>query len=207
PYSGSILRLGYMVANNRRACGPCRICFQGGSVPRPILATTSVSALSHNLSAVMARLDQDSPGRRRPDIWAVIKANAYGHGINEVLRGFAEAEGLAMLDLDDAVRCREAGWGGPLLLLEGFFEPADIEVLDHYRISTVLHTPEQLHMLEQTQVVHTIDALLKLSSGMNRLGFQPADYPAAWRRARALQDAGVLGDLGKMTHFARADDD
>src|SRR3546814_2633065 len=100
-------------------------------------STISVSALSHNLHTVMRALDRDClVGQQRPSVWAVIKANAYGHGTNEALRGFADAEGLAMLDLNDAVRCREAGWGGPLLLLEGFFEAADIEVLDHYRIST-----------------------------------------------------------------------
>ena len=60
-----------------------------------------------------------------PSIWAVIKANAYGHGIEQAVAGFSSAQGLAMLDLDEAVRCREAGWGGPILLLEGFFEPAD----------------------------------------------------------------------------------
>src|SRR3546814_11793972 len=64
-----------------------------------------------------------------------------------------------------------------------------------------------LEMLEQVRVVHTIDALVKVNSGMNRLGFQPSDYRAAFQRALALQDAGVLGELGKMTHFACADDD
>src|SRR3546814_15145494 len=64
-----------------------------------------------------------------------------------------------------------------------------------------------LEMLEQVRVVHTIDALVKVNSGMNRLGFQPSDYRAAFQRALALQDAGVLGELGNMTHFACADDD
>lgn len=177
-------------------------------MPRPILATISISALSHNLRTVGHLLERDQPaGEGRPSIWAVIKANAYGHGIEQALAGFADADGLAMLDLDEAVRCREAGWCGPLLLLEGFFEPADIAVLDQYRISTVIHTTEQLDMLERSQVVHAVDAWVKLNTGMNRLGFQQADYRPAYARAQALQDEGVLGVLGKMTHFARADDD
>src|SRR3546814_9876314 len=99
-----------MVANYRQPCVLCQDCFQGNPMPRPIQATISVSALSHNLHTVMRALDRDClVGQQRPSVWAVIKANAYGHGTNEALRGFADAEGLAMLDLNDAVRCREIG--------------------------------------------------------------------------------------------------
>ncbi|MER1966989.1 alanine racemase [Castellaniella sp. GW247-6E4] len=175
-------------------------------MPRPILATVHVPALSHNLETVAGMLSR-SATVPRPSVWAVIKANAYGHGIEPAVEGFAQADGLAMLDLDEAVRCREHGWSGPLLLLEGFFEPADIEVLDHYRITTAIHCAEQLEMLEAGQVRHALDAFVKLNSGMHRLGFQPDQYRAAYRRALDLQAEGVLGAVGKMTHFARADDD
>uniref|UniRef100_UPI00333F159F alanine racemase n=1 Tax=Castellaniella defragrans TaxID=75697 RepID=UPI00333F159F len=175
-------------------------------MPRPILATIHVPALSHNLEIVAGMLTRDA-GMARPSIWAVIKANAYGHGIDQALEGFAAADGLAMLDLDEAVRCRERGWNGPLLLLEGFFESADIEVLDHYRISTAIHCAEQFEMLEAGRIRHALDAFVKLDTGMNRLGFQPAEYRAAYRRALDLRAGGVLGTIGKMTHFARADDD
>ncbi len=175
-------------------------------MPRPILATIHVPALSHNLETVARALGRGA-GASRPSIWAVIKANAYGHGIDQAVEGFAQAEGLAMLDLDEAVRCRERGWSGPLLLLEGFFEPADIEVLDHYRIGTTIHCDEQLEMLEAGQVRHALDAFVKLDTGMHRLGFRPQAYRAAYQRALDLRDGGVLGTVGKMTHFARADDD
>ncbi|MBV6274160.1 alanine racemase [Alcaligenaceae bacterium CGII-47] len=177
-------------------------------MPRPILAAISVAALSHNLNTVGQLLEQDvSIGIQRPSIWAVIKADAYGHGIDRALSGFALADGLAMLDLNEAVHCREAGWSGPLLLLEGFFEPEDIRVLDQYRISIVIHTNEQLDMLENSQVVHAVDACIKLNTGMNRLGFQQTEYSTAFARAQDLQNDGVLGLVGKMTHFACADDD
>lgn len=178
-------------------------------MPRPISAHISLSAMRHNLLAVRRHLD--SPGvagdRPRPYVWAVIKANAYGHGILNAVQGFAAADGLAMLDLNEAVRCREAGWSGPILLLEGFFEPADIAVLDQHRISITLHCSEQLGMLEKAAVGRPLDAMVKLDSGMNRLGFQPSGYRQAYGRALALQQRGVLGALGRMTHFARADDD
>ena len=140
-----------------------------------------------------------------PSIWAVIKANAYGHGIEQAVAGFSSAQGLAMLDLDEAVRCREAGWGGPILLLEGFFEPADLDIVDRYHLSTSVHHREQLDMLARARLSRKVDIMLKLNSGMNRLGFSPAAYPAAFERAQLLQQQGVLGSVGKMTHFACAD--
>ena len=175
-------------------------------MPRPILATIHTDALSHNLQTVAGRLRQDAPGAM-PFIWAVIKARGYGHGLEAAVAGFADADGLAMLDLEEAVRCRELGWTGPLLLLEGFFEPADIDVLVRYRIGTALHCTEQLDMLDSSAVASQIDAFVKLNSGMHRLGFQPDEFRAACDRALALQADGVLGQVGTMTHFARADDD
>ncbi|MFQ1064243.1 alanine racemase [Bordetella trematum] len=176
-------------------------------MPRPIYAQISQSALRHNLSVVRARLDRAAQAAacESPSIWAVIKANAYGHGIERAVRAFGQAQGLAMLDLEEAVRCREAGWGGPILLLEGFFQPQDLDILDRYRLSTSLHSQEQLDMLAQARPAHRINAMVKLNSGMNRLGFSPEAYGAAFDSAMALQARGVLGTVGKMTHFATAD--
>lgn len=176
-------------------------------MPRPISATVSVSALAHNLAAVRRHLDQTAAAASgvAPSIWAVIKANAYGHGIEQAVAGFSKAQGLAMLDLDEAVRCREAGWGGPILLLEGFFNPSDLDIVDRYHLSVTVHQREQLDMLARARLSRRVDIMLKLNSGMNRLGFSPAAYPAAHERALLLQQQGVIGSLGKMTHFACAD--
>ncbi|WP_332608725.1 alanine racemase [Achromobacter sp. ESBL13] len=176
-------------------------------MPRPISATVSVSALAHNLATVRQHLEQTAAAAAGlpPSIWAVIKANAYGHGIEQAVTGFSKAQGLAMLDLDEAVRCREAGWGGPILLLEGFFKPADLDLVDRYHLSTTVHNREQLDMLSRARFTRRVDVMLKLNSGMNRLGFSPASYPAAHERAMLLQQQGTLGSVGKMTHFACAD--
>lgn len=176
-------------------------------MPRPIIALISPSALRHNLTAVRKHLDREAAaaGGAPPSIWAVIKANAYGHGIERAVSAFSEAQGLAMLDLEEAVRCREAGWGGPIMLLEGFFSPVDIELLDRYHLTTAIHNEEQLRMLSHARPGHRINAMVKLNSGMNRLGFSPEGYSAAFEAARALQAKGVLGSVGKMTHFATAD--
>jgi alanine racemase len=182
-------------------------------MPRPISVTISVSALAHNLAVVRRHLEQAADAAslargsqmRAPSIWAVIKAHGYGHGTAQALRGFAQADGLAMLDLVEAMECRESGWTKPILLLEGFFEPADLEIVDRYRLMSVVHNQEQLDMLAQARPTRPLDLFLKLNSGMNRLGFAPDLYRAAYAGAQALRERGIVGTVGRMTHFANAD--
>ena len=90
-------------------------------MPRPILATVHTDALRHNLERVR-RNALDSR------VWAVVKANAYGHGIERVYEGLRGADGFALLDLAEAQRVRALGWRGPVLLLEGVFEARDLEL-------------------------------------------------------------------------------
>lgn len=175
-------------------------------MPRPILASIDTAALAHNLQAVTRRLALEMP-LAPPRVCAVVKARGYGHGIDAVVRGFAQADALAMIDLEEVVQCRDLGWTRPLLMLEGFFCPADLPVLDHHRVTAAVHCTQQLDMLEASRLHRPLDVFLLLNSGMHRLGFQPAEYPAAFQRARDLQARGIIGELGKMTHFARADDD
>jgi len=180
-------------------------------MPRPISATISPSALRRNLATVRQHLARGATGAP-PSIWAVIKANAYGHGIERAVvafgdAAFGQAQGLAMLDLNEAVRCREAGWHGPVLLLEGFFEPADLEWVDHHRLTVAIHSREQLDMLQRARPAQPINAYVKFNSGMNRLGFTSVTYRDAYARALQLAADGVLGRVGKMTHFANADSD
>lgn len=178
-------------------------------MPRPVALTISLSSLRHNLDVILRRLAQGSAaaGISRPKVWAVIKADAYGHGVVNAVRAMDKADGLAMLDFDEAVRAREAGWTGPILLLEGFFDTSDISLLDTFRLTPVLHCNEQLRMLEYTRLSQPIDAYVKLNTGMNRLGFMPDDFPDTWARVMALRNAQTLATVGKMTHFSRADDD
>ncbi|MFT0547751.1 alanine racemase [Allopusillimonas ginsengisoli] len=178
-------------------------------MPRPISATISVPALAHNLKTVTAQLARPAIPAARvcPRVWAVIKARGYGHGIGPAVRAFSRADGLAMLDLEEAVQCRELGWAGPILLLEGFFEPRDLAVLDEYRLTTTLHNTEQLDMLSAARLSRPIDAFIKLDTGMSRLGFAPDRFRDAYARAMGFVDRKLLASAGKMTHFARADDD
>jgi alanine racemase len=152
--------------------------------------------MQHNL----ARARACAPDAK---VWAVVKANAYGHGLERGMRGFAGADGLALIETDNAVRLRELGWTKPVLLLEGFFDASDIPLLAEHNISSAIHSIEQIKMLEYTQLYRPIDVQLKMNTGMNRLGFLPGDYAAAYARLRAIP--GVR-NITLMTHFANADE-
>lgn len=180
-------------------------------MPRPIAVRISIPALQHNLSQVRSGLLAPSQALQRPSpsIWAVIKANAYGHGIATAVTGFSQADGLAMLDLHEAVQCRELGWKKPIMLLEGFFSAEDLTMVDHHQITVVVHNQYQIDLLKhQTgQLQHPIAVMAKINTGMNRLGFAPDQFAAAFAQLQQLQHEGLISTLGKMTHFARADDD
>lgn len=134
--------------------------------------------------------------------WAVVKANAYGHGLLRAARAFEAADGFALLDLHEAVSLRDAGVRHPILLLEGMFEPNDVSVISEHSLTAVIHNSAQIDMLELSGSPTRIPVYLKLNTGMNRLGFTLADFPAALER---LQRCAVCGPITLMTHFADAD--
>ena len=164
-------------------------------MPRPIQATVHSDALSQNLQRARAA----APDAR---FWAVVKANAYGHGIERVFDALRAADGFALLDLDEAQRVRDLGWRGPVLLLEGVFEQRDLELCSRLGLWHVVHCDEQIDMLatHKTQVPHRV--FLKMNSGMNRLGFKPVPFRAAWNRLAALPQ---VEEISLMTHFSDAD--
>ena len=164
-------------------------------MPRPIVATVHLPALRHNL----ARARQAAPDAR---VWAVVKANAYGHGIERVFQALRAADGFALLDLGEAERLRALDWRGPILLLEGAFEPRDLEVCSRLNLWHVVHGEAQIDWLSRhkTQTPHRV--FLKMNSGMNRLGFTPEAFRAAWTRLNALPQ---VEEISLMTHFSDAD--
>jgi alanine racemase len=164
-------------------------------MPRPILATVHPEALRHNLQQARARV----PDAR---VWAVVKANAYGHGIERVFEALRAADGFALLDLDEARRLRALDWRGPILLLEGVFEPRDLELCSRLGLWHTVHCTEQIDWLaaHKTQQPHRV--FLKLNSGMNRLGFTPSAFRSAWARLGALPQ---VDEISLMTHFSDAD--
>jgi len=149
-------------------------------MPRPIRATISAGALERNLLVAKAY----AKGAR---VWAVVKANAYGHGIERVFDALRSADGFALLDLAEAQRLRALDWRGPILLLEGCFDARDLELCSRLGLWHTIHCNEQI---------------LKMNTGMNRLGFTPERFRAAWIRLNALPQ---VEEISLMQHFPDAD--
>ena len=164
-------------------------------MPRPVLATIHSAALAHNLARVRAA----APDAR---VWAVVKADAYGHGIERVFGALRSADGFALLDLAEAARLRALDWRGPILLLEGCFDARDLEQCSRLGLWHTVHCNEQIDWLaaHKTQQPHRV--FLKMNSGMNRLGFARERFRAAWIRLNALPQ---VEEISLMQHFPDAD--
>src|SRR5258707_4807628 len=162
---------------------------------RPIRARIDSAALRHNLGVARRR----APHSR---VWAVVKANAYGHGLARTARALSGADGLALIELDAALELRGAGERRPILLLQGFFSPGEIESIAANGLATVVHDAEQLAMLEKYRAHKKIAVVGKLNTGMNRLGFAAEDLRGV---LGLLRDCRGVGEITLMTHFADAD--
>ena len=162
---------------------------------RPIRVRIDSAALRHNLGAARLRAP-------RSRICAVVKANAYGHGLARAARAFAAAEGLALIELEAALELRRTGERRPILLLQGFFSPEELEPIAAHGLTTVVHDPEQLAMLEEARLPGRIAVVAKLNTGMNRLGFPVEDLSGVLDR---LRNCPGVGAVALMTHFADAD--
>ena len=133
---------------------------------RPVRARIDLQAVTHNLS--IAR--QAAPQSR---VMAVIKANAYGHGVIPVTRALMKADAFAVASLEEAMQLREAGISHDIVLLEGVFEPEELELAIMHQLQLVVHCEEQVSWLERFRSGASVHLWLKLNTGMNRLGFSP----------------------------------
>ncbi|MEW6119738.1 MAG: alanine racemase [Pseudomonadota bacterium] len=163
---------------------------------RPIKARISIGAMAHNL-----RVARQHAGRAR--VFAVVKANAYGHGLSRARRAFAAADGFAVLTLEEAANLRLMGVEQPILLLEGIFGADEIAACVELDLWPVLHHAAQLEWLERAPPARPLSVYVKFDSGMHRLGFPLQRHAEVLARVRRL--SGVA-DITLMTHFAQADE-
>ena len=160
---------------------------------RPIQTHLDIDALRHNLAVIHNRAPTSK-------LMAVVKANAYGHHVPAVFSALDAADALAVASLDEALQCRQLGWNKPVLLLEGVFEPQELEECAARQIGMVIHHQQQIDWLCLQPV--RVPLFVKLNSGMNRLGFQPDAYHRAIATLRAHPQ---LSDITQISHFANAD--
>lgn len=162
---------------------------------RPIRSKINLSALQYNL-----RLARRLTSAR---IMAVIKAEAYGHGLLHSADALDDADGFALLELRDAVSLREAGFRQTILLLEGFFSVDELPRMAEYEIASVIHSPQQIAMLDAYPRRAALDVWLKVNTGMNRLGFVAHELSVAMEKLKAHP---AVRDITLMTHFSHADE-
>jgi alanine racemase len=134
---------------------------------------------------------------------AAIKANGYGHGLVRVANALAGSDGFGVACIDEALELRAAGITAPITLLEGFFHPDEIPLIEQHRLDLLLHHPVQTEALEQASIHTSIRVWLKIDTGMHRLGVSPEDAASLWQR---LERHPGLQPLGQMTHLACADE-
>ncbi|ERI50210.1 alanine racemase [Pseudomonas sp. EGD-AK9] len=163
---------------------------------RPARALIDLDALRHNY-----QLARELSGARA---LAVVKADAYGHGAVRCAQALErEADGFAVACIEEALALREAGIRAPILLLEGFFEAAELALIEQHQLWCVVHALWQVEAIEQASLGTPLNVWLKLDSGMHRVGLHPADYQGAYRRLLA---SGKVSKIVLMSHFARADE-
>lgn len=162
------------------------------------VAVIDRDALRHNLRQIRRLAPQSL-------VVAVVKAQAYGHGLlDTALTLNNEADFFGVARLDEALILRKGGIIKPILLLEGFFSAEELPLLAQYRIATAVHSPEQLQALERATLARPLEAWMKLDTGMHRLGVLAPEADAFYARLSACPN--IAGPVNIMSHFARADE-
>ena len=162
---------------------------------RPAIAHIRLDAFRHNY-----RMAKQMHGGKA---LAVIKANAYGHGALHCAKAIeGEADGFAVACLEEALQLRQAGIKNPILLLEGFFEVAELPEIIANNLWIVIHAQWQIEMLLAEKLVKPVQVWLKMDSGMHRVGVSPLEYSQAFMR---LVGHANVAKIVCISHFANAD--
>jgi alanine racemase len=162
-----------------------------------IRAEVSAAALRGNL----ARIRAVAPASH---VMAVVKANAYGHGLVSTALCLAGADAFAVARLPEALVLRGAGIRQPIVLLEGVFEAEQLAEVARLQLQIVVHTDTQVDLLEEAPAGNSFIVWLKVDTGMNRLGFRPERMAAVLARLMTLGEK--VRELRLLTHFAAADE-
>ncbi len=155
----------------------------------------------HALRKNLQQIRQLAPQSR---LVAIVKANAYGHGLLETAHTLQDADSFGVARIGEALKLRSGGIVKPILLLEGFFSASDLPILVANNIETAVHNEEQLDALENATLTHPVKVWMKLDSGMHRLGIRPEDADRFYQRLATCKN--VVQPVNIMSHFSRADE-
>ena len=157
-----------------------------------------------DLAAVKYNLQKIREYAPKAKVMAVIKANAYGHGLLRIAEALNEIDAVAVARADEGIRLRRAGFTSKITILEGFVCEQELQNLIDYNLDIVVHTVEQINILEKYSGQKRLTAWLKLDTGMNRLGFMVTEFASIYQRLLACQC--INKPVSLMTHLSSADD-
>jgi alanine racemase len=160
-------------------------------------ALINLEALKHNLKKVR----EFAPASY---VMAVIKANAYGHGLLRVAKAMKDVDAFAVARVDEGIWLRQAGIQKRIIVLEGFCCSEELEQLLTHNLELVIHSEHQMDILVQCRFLGNIVTWLKLDTGMNRLGFNASAFDSIYQRLNNIKGLNLSVNL--MTHLANADD-
>ncbi len=163
---------------------------------RPTFLTIDLQALRHNLECVH-ELALGSA------VIAMVKANAYGHGIVRAAQALSAADAFGVASLDEGLMLREAGITQPVFLMEGLFNSDELAIADKNNFTLIVHHLPHVEILEKGRVEKPLSVWLKINTGMHRLGILPKQLDDVYQRLLAAPS--VKKPIGLMTHFAEAD--
>lgn len=163
-------------------------------------------AIAHNLQILQHRMSLEKTGRS-PRIWAVVKADAYGHGLEHAVSALQAADGVAVLSASEAYRCRQLGWSKPILIM-GDQQLTRDELSDPalYPLHWVVEHEGQIDQLQSLAGAHQPHVWLRFTGNLHHAGFQAHHYRSAYARLQALSASGRLGGIGHFQHYANAED-
>jgi alanine racemase len=160
-------------------------------------ATVDLSAVQHNLG----KIREYAP---KSKIMPVIKANAYGHGLLRIAEALKDVDAVAVARVDEAVELRDAGYTRRICVLGGFVCEQELNELIKYDLGAVVHSIEQVAILEKYLGSHQLSVWLKLDTGMNRLGFNATEFSSAYQKLSSCSN--INQPVSLMTHFSSADE-
>jgi alanine racemase len=163
---------------------------------RPTKITINLAALQHNLQQVRQMAPQSA-------VMAMVKSNAYGHGIERIASALSDAEALGVACSEEGLMLRAAGIKNPIVLMEGLFNADELSRAVENNFILVVHHVAQIEMLEKSSTKQPLSVWLKIDTGMHRLGFEPSDASAMY--LRLMNCSTVKKPIGLMTHFAESD--
>ena len=164
---------------------------------RAAFAKINLAHLKHNLATIRKLVNPSK-------LMAVVKADAYGHGMLQVCKTLSDADAFSVAYISEAVELRNNGIKQPLVALQGFSSEEDLKFSVKHDIQVVMHHAEQLKILRSVGKVESLNVLLKVDTGMHRLGFEVEEFNSVLAEIKSYLSPS--SNLRLMTHLACADE-